>query len=98
VKADTKLVVLESIGIACGFVWIVASLAALYFLVMAVFSDGAWSRFFWTLATGIVAQWLARSFRDNQIRVAFEADKVSKGSTPEEARREWLERYNKGEL
>ena len=70
-----------------------ASIAALYFLVMAAFSDSPWSRFFWALGISIVAKWLTRGFRDNQQRVAFKAELMAKGYSREEASKEWFDRY-----
>lgn len=81
-----------------GWIWIVASVAALYFLATAVCSDAPWSNFFWAVGTSIVAKWLTRGFADNQKRVAFETNLIAAGKTPEEAEREWRERYARGAL
>ena len=89
----TKLVCLELLGGIFGWAWIVASVAALYFLVAAIFFDSAWSRFFWAFGIGVVGKWLAKGFRDNQLRVAFVAELMKKGLSREEASREWFERY-----
>lgn len=89
----TKLVCLELIGGIFGWVWILASVAALYFLVAAIFFDSPWSRLFWAFGIGVAAKWLARGFRDNQLRVAFVAEQMEKGLSHEEASREWFERY-----
>jgi hypothetical protein len=37
-----KLALLELIGGLFGWVWILAALAALYFLAMALFAGGSW--------------------------------------------------------
>jgi len=89
----TKLICLELLGGIFGWVWIVASVAALYFLVAAIFFDSPWSRFFWAFGIGVVGKWLAKVFRDNQLRVAFVAELMEKGLSREEAGREWFERY-----
>ncbi len=89
----TKLICLELLGGIFGWVWIVASVAALYFLVAAIFFDSPWSRFFWAFGIGVVGKWLAKGFRDNQLRVAFVAELMEKGLSREEAGREWFERY-----
>jgi hypothetical protein len=94
-ETRTKLVSLELIASLFGWVWIGASVATLYFLVMALFSDGAWSSAFWSIGIGVVAKWLAKGFRDNQIRVAFVAEMVAKGHSPQEANEVWLSRYNR---
>ena len=92
-ETKTKLVWLELVGGILGWVWILASVAALYFLVVAIFSDSPWSRFFWAFGIGIVAKWIAKGFRDNQLRVAFIAGLVAKGLSHEDACKEWFERY-----
>lgn len=40
-----------------------------------------------------MAKWLAKGFRDNQQRVAFEAELIAQGYSPKEAAKEWLSRY-----
>ena len=70
-----------------------ASAAALYFLAVAIFSDSPWSRFFWAFGIGAGARWLAKGFRDNQIRVAFVAGLMAKGLSREEASKEWVVRH-----
>jgi len=92
-ETQTKLFWLELVGGILGWVWILASVAALYFLVMSVFSDSPWSRFFWAFGTGVIAKWLAKGFRDNQIRVGFIAELMAKGFSQEEATKEWFQRY-----
>ncbi len=92
-ETKTKLAWLELVAGILGWVWILAAVAALYFLVVAIFSDSPWSRFFWAFGIGAVAKWLARGFRDNQLRVAFEAKLMGKGLSREEASREWFDRY-----
>lgn len=92
-----KLAILEFVAGMFGWIWIIASLAALYFLAMAVFSDGTWSNFFWAVGASVVTKWLAKGFDDNQQRVAFEAKLISEGYTPEEAAKEWTSRYVKSD-
>ena len=92
-EAKAKLVWLELFAGILGWVWILAAVAALYFLAVAIFSDSPWSRFFWAFGIGAVAKWLARGFRDNQLRVAFVAELMGKGLSREEASKEWFERY-----
>ena len=89
----TKLVCLELVGGIFGWVWILASVAALYFMVAAIFFNSPWSRLFWAFGIGVVAKWFAKSFRDNQLRVAFVAELMEKGLSREVARKEWFERY-----
>lgn len=91
----TKLVWLELIGGIFGWVWIVASVAALYFLVVAIFFDSPWPRFFWMFGIGVVAKWLMKGFRDNQLRVAVVAELMENGLSHEEANKEWYVRYTR---
>ena len=93
-----KLVLLELIGGIFGWLWILASLATLYFLVAAIFFDSPWSRALWAFGTGVVAKWLAKGFRDNQVRVAYVAEQMEKGLSHEEASREWSERYMRNKI
>ncbi len=87
-----KLAILELISGLLGWVWIVAGLAAGYFLVAVIFLDGAWSWFFWSTAISVTAKSLAGGFRENQQRVAFEAELVSEAHSPTQARQERVER------
>lgn len=92
-ESKTKLVWLELVGGILGWVWILASLAGLYFLAMAIFSDSPWSRFFLAIGVGAIAKWLATGFRDNQLRVAFVAEQMGTGLSREEAGKLWFDRY-----
>jgi membrane protein implicated in regulation of membrane protease activity len=92
-QTKAKLALLELIGGFFGWLWIGASLFALYALAMAVFSTHPWSQFLWAVGVSVLAKWLARGFRDNQQRVAFVAQLISQGHTPEQASKEWLSRY-----
>ncbi|MBT4795879.1 MAG: hypothetical protein HON83_05575 [Candidatus Marinimicrobia bacterium] len=94
-KTNSKLAILELVSGIFGWVWIIASLAALYFLAISVFSDGIWSNFFWAVGTSIVAKWLTRSIEDSKTRVALEAKLVEEGHSPEEAGQIWLQQYSK---
>jgi hypothetical protein len=92
-QVNIKLVILELVAGIFGWVWIIAGLAALYFLVMAIVANGPWSRCLWAIGVSGVGKWLLRGFEDNKRRVAFEADLISQGYTPAEAAREWVARY-----
>jgi hypothetical protein len=92
-QLKAKLAWLELIAGLFGWLWILASVAFLYFLAVAVFGDSAWSRVFWAFGVGAVAKWLAGGFDDSKKRVAFEADLVARGYTPEAAAKEWTDRY-----
>ncbi len=91
-QKKSKLIILELISGALGWLWIIAGLAALYFLVSAIGFNGRWSNFIWALVISVVAKWLAKSFLENKQRVAYEAELLNKGYTPEQAGREWIQR------
>ena len=86
-ESKSKLVVLELLAGLAGWVWIGASIVALYFFATAVFSDGTWSRFLLALGTSIVAKLLARSFETRKLQAASELVMVE-GSSPEQSPRE----------
>jgi hypothetical protein len=93
-QTKTKLVLLELTSGIFGWAWIIASLAAIYLLIKAIFFDGLWSNFFWAVGIGAVGKWLCRGFQDSQARVAFEQKLIAEGHTPEQARAEWVRRYS----
>ncbi len=90
-----KKIILELIVGIFGWVWIIASVASLYFFVIAIFANGEWSSFLWALGISAVAKWLTKSFQDNQQRVVFETQLIDQGYTREQAGKEWLSRYMK---
>ncbi len=89
----TKLVILELVGGIFGWGWLIAAAAALYFLVMVAFFEGAWTPVIVALVVSTLSKWLARGIEDHKRRVAFEADMVAKGLSPDEAREAWLKAY-----
>lgn len=92
----SKLVFFELAGGLFGWLWIIASVAGIYFLVAALAANGRWSNLLWAVGISVVAKWLARGFSDHQKRVAYEAELVLRGLTPEEARAAWFEAYTHG--
>jgi hypothetical protein len=89
----SKLALLNLIGALLGWAWILASIAAGYFLIAAIAFHQPWTGFVWAIGTGAIANCLARGFLENEARIAFEADLVATGYSPEEAGREWMKRY-----
>ncbi|MEH6556692.1 MAG: hypothetical protein V7708_02785 [Oceanicoccus sp.] len=71
-QSNRKLAMLELIAGIFGWIWIVASIAGLYYLAMALFSDGVWSSFFWAFGTGAVAKWLSIGFDETKKRGVYE--------------------------
>jgi hypothetical protein len=88
-----QLIVFELLSGLFGWVWIGSGIAALAFAALALFGDWSWWNVLFAVIVSGVAKWLARGFLDNQKRVAFEADMVSKGMSPQEAGQAWLEAY-----
>ena len=81
-QVRAKLAVLELISGLFGWGWIIASIAALYFLVMAIGFEGEWSSFFWAVGAGVIAKWLARGFEENKRRIGVE-NQTDAGMSPE---------------
>jgi len=73
VTTHGKLVALELVAGIFGWIWILASLAAIVLFVMALGFNGPWSYFIGALGIGCVTKWVAQGFHANKIRVAYEA-------------------------
>lgn len=76
-QVKNKLMILELISGLFGWGWIVASIATLYFFVMAIGFEGEWSPFFWAFGAGAIAKWLAGGFEENKLRIARESQSSS---------------------
>ncbi|WP_421707521.1 hypothetical protein [Algihabitans sp.] len=79
-----QLIVFELLSGLFGWVWISGGIAALIFAGLVLFGDWSWWNVLYAAIVSGVAKWLAMGFLDNQKRVAFEADMVSKGMSPKE--------------
>ena len=97
---NTKLLILELLEGIFGWRrllvelgWFVAGASAIYFLAMAVGFEGSWTLLIVALVISGLSSWLAGGFLDHKKRVAFEADLVVKGLSPDEAREAWLKVY-----
>ena len=88
-----KLMLLELVTGVFGWGWLIAGAFAIYYLVMAIGFEASWVPFIVALVVSGIAKWLARGFKDSKQRVAFEADLVAKGLSPEEAGQAWVEAY-----
>ncbi len=69
-KIKPKLVILEFVTGFLGWVWVGASLVAVYFLVNVIAFHGQWSHVIWAAVVAGAAKWLARGFMANQHRIA----------------------------
>ena len=85
------------VGHLFAWVWMIGSLAAMYFLVTAIFFEGLWSNFFWGLGASIVGKWLSKGFMDNKDRVLREEALVAQGLSKEEAGQKWAAEYTNTE-
>lgn len=65
-KLITKLQILELIGGIFGWIWIIASLVAIYYFIVALFSDGSWMKFFIAMIVGVVCKGLCAGFNDTK--------------------------------
>jgi hypothetical protein len=90
----SKLIIFEVIAGLFGWVWIAGGILTLVFAGLALFGEWSWWNVLYAVIISGVAKWLARGFADNQRRVAFEANMVSKGMSPEEAARAWVAAYS----
>ena len=85
--------ILELLSGLFGWLWIGAAIAAVIFAGLALFGDWSWWNVLYALIVSAVAKWLTRGFLDNRKRVAFEAEMMAKGMSPQEAAQEWMEAY-----
>ena len=86
-----KLAALELIGGVFGWIWIVSSVAALYFIYAVIWDDGTWTNFFWAIGAGVISKWLARGFNENKARVSVETHLMEQGMTAEEAAQAYIQ-------
>lgn len=92
----TKVQALQVVEGIFGWVWIGASLVAIYSFGSALAFGGPWRRFFCAVGIGMVAKWLAVGTIDSRKRVAYEAALVNRGLPPDEAAHAWYAAYNGG--
>ena len=56
-----------------GWVWMLSGLASIWFLISAIFLEGSWWEFGYSLLIGVICKGWTRSFRDAQINDTEEA-------------------------
>lgn len=88
-----KLVVLEFVTGVFGWGWLIAGGFAIYYLVMAIGFEGSWVSFIVAVVISSIAKWLMVGFEDSKRRVAFKADLVAKGMSPQDAGKAWMQAY-----
>jgi len=92
-KTNTKLIILELIAGIFGWIWMLAGITMFVLVVLALFFGGTWWNVLWTFIASAIAKWLAKGFDDNKNRVAYEAELIDQGYSPEEAEKAWLDSY-----
>lgn len=80
-----------------SWVWVLAGLSSLYFLAIAVLSDGKWSHFFLAVVVSFIAKGAARSFLYDEKKKLFVDQLISEGYTPDEALAEYQQQLTSGE-
>jgi hypothetical protein len=64
-------VFLKTIGSGFGWIWLASIPASIYFIVTAIFFDGSWGQFFFSIIIGAIAKGYARNFEDELNRKGF---------------------------
>ena len=80
-QVKIELIILESIAGIFGWVWIGASIGAIYFLYQASANDGPWIFVLWSIVAGLVAKTIAVVVNSNQRRLAY-IDQLSEHGYP----------------
>ena len=62
---------LKQIGSGFGWVWLASIPASIYFIVTAVFFDGTWGQFFYSIILGAIAKGYLRNFENELNRKGF---------------------------
>ena len=95
-RISTKLIILELLGGIFGWIWIGASIASLYFLYVALANDAAWSSLLWSVGIGFISKRITYVLNENQHRIHYVDQLVSRGHTRGEAASAWLTAMNGG--
>ncbi len=95
-KTKTKLVILELSGGLFGWIWIGASIGAIYFLYGVLANDAPWSNLLWSIAIGFIAKLIAAAFDGNQRRLDYVDQLTERGYLPADAEFAWYTASNGG--
>jgi hypothetical protein len=76
-RTQVKLAALQLVGGFIGWVWILASIAAVITLVAAVFFDAKWTSVLWAFGVAAVAKFLTRGLVETQGQVKGDAMRAS---------------------
>jgi hypothetical protein len=96
VKTKTKLVILELSGGLFGWIWIGASIVAIYFLYGVMANDAPWSNLLWSIVVGFVAKQIAAALNGNQRRLDYVDQLTERGYMPADAEFAWYTATNGG--
>lgn len=70
--AKNKMAVfLKQIGSGFGWVWLASIPVSIYFIVTAIFFDGTWGQFFYSIIIGTIAKGYLRNFENELNRKGF---------------------------
>jgi hypothetical protein len=64
-------VFLKQIGSGFGWVWLASIPASIYFIATAIFFDGTWGQFFYSIIIGTIAKGYLRNFENELNRKSF---------------------------
>lgn len=84
-------------SVVFSWVWAISGIATIYFFVIALFGDGAWSNFFWALGISVVVKSLTRHFLQSEKQGKFEKQLMSEGYTREAAHKEYVHQLTTNE-
>ena len=85
----TVLVVLELLGGLFGWIWIGASIAAIYFLYGTLANDGPWLNVLWSVLAAIAAKFIAVVVNENRRRLDYMDQLSEHGYQKSEAAAAW---------
>jgi len=92
----TKLIIFELLGGLFGWIWIGATIGAIYFLYQASANDGPWILVLWSIVAGLVAKTIAVIVNDNQQRLHYVDQLTERGYPRSEAGAAWRTVANGG--
>jgi len=95
-KTTTKLVILGLLGGIFSWLWVVASVAAIYFLYEVLAHDAPWSFLLWSVVAGLVAKQSATSIYDAKRRLDYVDQLMDRGYVQVDAEAAWHTAENGG--
>jgi hypothetical protein len=68
---NIMVVFMKQIGSGFGWIWLASIPASIYFIVTAIFFDGTWGQFFYSIISGTIAKGYLRNFENQLNRKSF---------------------------